>query len=232
MGAIVDTEPSERAPPNLRERAYERFTRHLLAQDIKPGQFISQRELVAMTGLPLGAIRELIPRLETEGLIRTVRRRGMQVAHVDLHLIQDAFEFRLFLEREAIAPFALQVSDGSLDRLHENHTAMIRRYEAAAADGPIPADLVVQAEAIDWDFHATIIDALGNAIISEAYRVNAIKIRLIKQSRTRLNEAVLVPTMREHLGIIDVLRRRDPPAAMQAMGSHILNARSRAMDLR
>ena len=232
MGAIVDNDLEDREAPNLRERAYERFTRHLLAQDIRPGQFVSQRELVAMTGLPLGAIRELVPRLETEGLIRTVRRRGMQVAHVDLNLIRDAFEFRLFLEREAIAPFALKVSDGSLDRFYEEHDAMIDRYEAAAANGPIPADLVVQAEAIDWNFHATIIDALGIAIISEAYRVNAIKIRLIKQSRTRLNEAVLVPTMREHLGIIDVLRQRDPAAAMEAMGFHILNARSRAMDFR
>ena len=51
-----------------------------------PGQFISQRELVELTGLPLGAIRELVPRLEAEGLIKTVPQRGMLVAHVDVSL--------------------------------------------------------------------------------------------------------------------------------------------------
>ncbi|TIW63538.1 MAG: GntR family transcriptional regulator, partial [Mesorhizobium sp.] len=43
-------------PATLREKAYASFTRHLLARDLRPGQFVSQRELVAFTGLPLGAI--------------------------------------------------------------------------------------------------------------------------------------------------------------------------------
>ena len=54
-----------------RSEAYDSFTEHLLARNIRPGQFISQRELVEITGMPLGAIRELIPRLETDGLITT-----------------------------------------------------------------------------------------------------------------------------------------------------------------
>ena len=43
--------------PTLREKAYASFTRHLLARDVRPGQFVSQRRLVELTGLPLGAIR-------------------------------------------------------------------------------------------------------------------------------------------------------------------------------
>ena len=82
----------------LRDKAYDSFTERLLNREIKPGQFVSQRELVEMTGITLGAIRELIPRLEAEGLITTVPQRGMQVAHVDLSLIRNAFQFRLFLE--------------------------------------------------------------------------------------------------------------------------------------
>ena len=35
--------------------------------------------------MSLGAIRELIPRLEADGLITTVPQRGMQIAHVDLN---------------------------------------------------------------------------------------------------------------------------------------------------
>ena len=34
----------------LREKAYESFTHHLLARDVRPGQFISQRRLVELTG--------------------------------------------------------------------------------------------------------------------------------------------------------------------------------------
>ena len=34
-------------PIRLREKAYASFTEHLLARDVRPGQFVSQRELVA-----------------------------------------------------------------------------------------------------------------------------------------------------------------------------------------
>jgi len=73
-------------PVRLREQAYASFTRHLLARDLLPGQFVSQRELVAFTGLPLGAIREIVPRLEAEGLLTTIPQRGMQIAHIDVQL--------------------------------------------------------------------------------------------------------------------------------------------------
>lgn len=86
--------------PTLREKAYESFTRHLLARDVRPGQFVSQRRLVELTGLTLGAIRELIPRLEAEGLIKTVPQRGLQIAHIDLNLIREAFQLRVFLRRK------------------------------------------------------------------------------------------------------------------------------------
>ncbi len=101
-------------PVKLRDKAYDSFTERLLARDIKPGQFVSQRELVEMTGMTLGAIRELIPRLEAEGLVTTVPQRGMQIAHVDLSLIRNAYQFRLFLESQATALFAVNRSDEAI----------------------------------------------------------------------------------------------------------------------
>ncbi|MBM6592493.1 GntR family transcriptional regulator [Microvirga pudoricolor] len=223
---------AEREPLNLRERAYDSFTRHLLARDIRAGQFISQRELVEITGLPLGAIRELIPRLEAEGLVRTIPQRGMQIAHVDLNLIQDAFQFRLFLEKEATAVFATEATDSVLAQLLDQHESIIATCERAEANGGITTELVDEAQEIDWSFHRLIIDALGNAIIADAYRVNLLKIRLIKQEQTRLNYAVLIPTMREHLAVIGAISTRDPAKASEAMGRHIMSARDRAIGRR
>ena len=53
---------------------------------------------------------------------------------------------------------------------------------APAAKAVTPA-LIARAQAVDDGMHATIVDALGNDIITNAYRVNSIKIRLIRQSR-------------------------------------------------
>ncbi len=215
-----------REPLKLRERAYDSFTRHLLARDVRPGQFISQRQLVELTGLTLGAIRELVPRLEAEGLIKTVPQRGMQVAHVDLGLIRDAFQFRLIIEKEAVAQFAETVPDATLARLRADHERLLER---ARRDGNTP-EIVAEAQAVDWGMHDLIVESLGNEIITKAYRVNSIKIRLIRQELVRIDGRV-EPVMREHLGIIDAIASRDPAIATAALAEHIETARNRALGM-
>ncbi|CUX14795.1 MULTISPECIES: GntR family transcriptional regulator [Agrobacterium] len=208
----------------LRERAYESFTHHLLSRDVRPGQFISQRRLVELTGLPLGAIREAIPRLEAEGLIKTVPQRGLQVAHIDINLIREAFQFRIFLEKEAVANFTRTASDEAIAKLLKQHRDIA---EAAEKGGESP-ELDQHAQQVDWGMHDAFIDSLGNSIISNAYRVNSIKMRLINQERFRIAGHVK-SVMKEHLVILEAIERRSVEDAVERLTAHIRNARDRAL---
>jgi DNA-binding GntR family transcriptional regulator len=214
------------APLKLRDKAYDSFTERLLSREIKPGQFVSQRELVEITNMPLGAIRELIPRLEAEGLIMTVPQRGMQVAHVDLSLIRNAYQFRVFLESQATALFAVNRSDEAVGELRASHEAIIRRAESGEKE-----TLIADAEATDRSLHEAIIDHLDNDIISKAFRVNWIKIKLIRQNETRLYAELVIPVYRDHLKVIEAIERKDPAAAVEAMTAHINMSRARAIEL-
>jgi len=213
-------------PPKLRHQAYNSFTRHLLAGGIHPGQFVSQRELVALTGLTLGAIRELIPRLEAEGLIKTVPQRGLQIAHIDLELVREAFQFRLFIEREAVALFCETATDADITALRQEHETMLARAQSAGENAEIEA----QAQTIDWNMHNTIVAALGNKIIWRAYNANSIKMRLISQERFRIGGHV-VRVMREHLDVLTAIQSRQPQKAVDAITHHINNARALALRL-
>ncbi|ANP89436.1 GntR family transcriptional regulator (plasmid) [Rhizobium leguminosarum] len=210
--------------PTLREKAYESFTRHLLARDVRPGQFVSQRRLVELTGLTLGAIRELIPRLEAEGLIKTVPQRGLQIAHIDLNLIREAFQLRVFLEKEAVALFTCSASDETVAKLLKQH----RDIADAIRNGDGSHELEVHAQAVDWGMHDAFIDALGNTIISNAYRVNSIKMRLISQDRFRIDGHV-GPVMVEHLKVLEAIERRSAEDAVNSLVAHINHARDRAL---
>ncbi len=216
---------ARRAPPRqLRWQAYDRFQQQLLAARIRPGQFVSQRELAALTGLPLGAIREVIPRLEAEGLLLTVPQRGLQIANVDVKLVRNAFQLRLILEKEAAAHFAAAATDAQLDALEAAHRDVVAR----AARGVTPA-LLDAAQAIDWGLHDAMIDALGNEIVSAIYRVNSLRIRLIRLDRVTLTAESLQPAMDEHLALIAALRTRDPQRAVAALEAHLTHARNRAL---
>lgn len=215
---------TEVAPRKQREQAYERFTGHLLSRELRPGQFVSQRELVELTGMPLGAIREIIPRLEVEGLIKTVPQRGMQVAHIDVALIREAFQFRLFMEREAVMEFTASASDAEIAELIHRHREIL---DEVGRDGETE-EIEARAQALDWGLHDLFIDALGNGIISKAYRVNSIKMRLIAQERYRIDGRV-APVMREHLAVLEAIAARDQTRAAAAITAHIAMARELAL---
>ena len=87
------------------------------------------------------------------------------------------------------------------------------------------------AEAVDLELHEAIIDGLGNDIIAQAYRVNWIKIRLIRLAETRLYVPMIPSVIGDHLRIIEALEARDPEAAAEAMRRHIEIARRRAVNM-
>lgn len=210
----------------LRDHAYSNFTEKLLAKDIRPGQIVSQRELVDLTGLPLGAIREMIPRLEADGLIKTVPKRGLQILSIDLALVRNAFQVRNIIEGEAISEFCKYASMEEIDKLAKEHHDI--REEAIMAVSP---EVLQRAQQIDWAFHDRIIDAMGNAIISDIHRVNAIKIRLIRNSDTRMLPELVVSVLDEHLAIFTALKESDSAGAVKAIHSHINSAKRRALGM-
>jgi len=224
MEAWIDIDDT--AAGLMRSKAYQSFTRHLLARDIQPGQFLSQRELVTLTGLPLGVIRELIPRLEAEGLIKTVPQRGLQITHLDLDLVREVFQFRLFIEREAIALFCQSASQAQLDALRAQHEAMLERVNQ---EGESPS-LEAQAKTVDCNLHNTIVAALDNKIIWRAYNTNAIKMWLINQKLVRMRGRI-AHTMQEHLGIISAIGSRQPQKAVDAITAHINKSRAIALKI-
>jgi DNA-binding GntR family transcriptional regulator len=212
---------------SLRAQAYESFRQQILHAQIKPGQFISQRELVQLLDMPLGAVRELIPRLEAEGLLRTVPQRGLQIAHVDLKLINNAFQMRQLLEREAAVRFCASVSDADLAAIEDAHLRVVHRARSGAVDD----QLLTDATTVDWGLHDLMIDALGNELISETYRVNSLRVRLIRLEGSTLSPEILLPAMEEHLWFIQALKQRDAQAVAERITHHVDSAHRRVLGL-
>ncbi|MFM7026280.1 MAG: GntR family transcriptional regulator [Limnohabitans sp.] len=210
---------------SLRARAYENFRQQILQANVRPGQFVSQRELMQLLNMPLGAVRELIPRLEAEGLLRTVPQRGLQIAHVDLKLIHNAFQLRTLLEREAALHFASVISNDALQAIEQAHLAIIERAQHES----ITDELLTDATSVDWGLHDLMIDTLGNELISQAYRINSLRVRLIHLERSTLSADILLPAMQEHLTLIAALKTRDPNRVADALGHHIHSAHARVL---
>jgi DNA-binding GntR family transcriptional regulator len=215
------------AAMTLRAEAYDAFTNQLLNRRLVAGQFVTQRDLAALVGFPLGAIREMIPRLEAEGLVRALAQRGLQIVGADPRLIHDAFNLRDLIEREALLHYVRTAPDAAIAR----QVAALEEIEMAVRSGADPSPTLQRAQAVDWGFHDALIDSMGNALISNLHRINAIRIRIIMYDRVTLTPDLLAPAFREHRPILMAIQARDAASALDALAQHLASARCRALGL-
>lgn len=220
------TAPEQTELRSVKQIAYERFREALFDGRLRPGQFVSQRELVALLGLSIGALRELLPRLQYEGLLVVMPQRGIQITQIDLSMIRQAFQVRMALEREAVLTAVRRMPDAVLDEQVLLHQSILDEVR----NSPSP-DVFERGQKVDDGFHNLLVNGTQNDLLIQAYAVNAIRMRLIKLDRISLSERVLPPAFADHLAIIEAIKSRDPHAAGDAIDRHIMNARERAIEL-
>ncbi|MDR6212326.1 DNA-binding GntR family transcriptional regulator [Paracidovorax wautersii] len=224
-GPLPPSPPS--APMTQRNLAYQGFRQQIIDARIRPGQFVSQRELMELLEMPLAAVREMIPRLEAAGLIRTVPKRGLQVASVDMKLIRNAWQVRAMVEREAATHFARTASPATLQGLIAQHREILERGLASAPDAALEKD----AQAVDWGLHDLMVDSIGNEILSEIYRVNSLHVRLIRFDADSLRPMQIVPAMREHLEFLETLASGDQDGAVERVMAHLASSKQRVLEV-
>lgn len=212
----------------LKKAAYERFQQALLQGRLRPGQVVSQKELVTLLDMSIGALRELLPRLEAEGLLHVMPQRGIQITGIDLPMIRDAFQMRIALEREAVLSALRKMPDEVLAEEERRHRDILDRL---AALGDPPPEFFDEGQDVDSAFHDLLITSTGNDLMIQAYNVNSIRIRLIKLDRIKLTKLTLPSAFGDHLTVIEALRARDAAASVAAIEAHVRNARDRAIEL-
>src|SRR5882757_7754439 len=83
---------------NMTQGAYEALRADLLACRIAPGSRLKIQDLCRQHAVSLGAIREALSRLTSEGLVVAEPQRGFRVAPISAEELKDLYLARIELE--------------------------------------------------------------------------------------------------------------------------------------
>ncbi len=92
---------------SLNEAAYDRLRGDIIACRLVPGQRLTEKQLAADLGFSIAPLRDALIRLDHEGLIRTLPRKGYQVAPLTPKSIDD-----LFVVWEILGPEIIRLGIG------------------------------------------------------------------------------------------------------------------------
>ncbi|NTW71533.1 MAG: GntR family transcriptional regulator [Eubacteriaceae bacterium] len=128
----------------LREIVFTTMREAIINGDFKSGQRLMEVQLAEQMGVSRTPVREAIRKLELEGLVVMVPRKGAYVAGLSSEDVREVLEIRAVLEGLAAQLAAEKASEADIIQLKD----IVNKFQQAAADQDI-ARLINY----DSDFH-------------------------------------------------------------------------------
>jgi DNA-binding GntR family transcriptional regulator len=202
------------------DEALDAVRRAILRCELRPGELVSETDLMSRFGLRRAATRSALDRLSVIGLLRSLPRRGYVVKPITLRDVNDLFQLRGIIETAAVRLAAGRVDETSLRRLDKVCTA---GYQLGNRES--------EAEFLhaNSDFHLMIAAASGNdrlvvvtaQILSEMERLFHFGLAL----RDRTSEM-----QQEHQALIEALARGDADAAERMTREELSSSKAMVLD--
>lgn len=197
----------------LRDVVFNTLRRAILRGELKPGERLMEIQLANKLGVSRTPIREAIRKLELEGLVLMIPRKGAEVAEITEKNLRDVLEVRCALEELAVQLACDRIDKEMLKELHE---AAEHFRDILGSD-----DITVIAEA-DEAFHDVIFTATGNARLIQL--LNNLREQMYRYRIEYLKKKECYPQLlEEHATIIRAIEEHDKDKATQITGQHINN---------
>lgn len=197
----------------LRDVVFKTLRQGILTGELKPGERLMEIHLANKLGVSRTPIREAIRKLELEGLVTMIPRKGAEVAQITVKSLQDVLEVRKALDVLAIELACDRITEEEIEALRRasiHFEQMVKTKEAtkiARADVELH-DIITKSARND-----KLVQML-NKLAEQMYRYRFEHIK-DPASHERL--------IKEHHKILESLENRDKSTAAQAAKEHIDN---------
>ncbi len=198
----------------LRDVIFETLRKAIVSGDIKPGERLMEVSLANQMGVSRTPVREAIRRLEAEGLVTMIPRKGTHVSELSVKDIMDVLEVRTVLDKLATDLAAKRMQPSQLKALENAHKQYIACVEKNNMEGAIKKDV---------EFHDIIYASSGNprlVAVAGSLREHVYRFRVIYMQG---GDLVAENVLNEHEEILAALKKAQNVAASNLAEKHIRN---------
>jgi DNA-binding GntR family transcriptional regulator len=211
MGKLSKVNLNDYKP--LREVVFNSLREAIIMGELKPGMRLMEVQLSEKMGVSRTPVREAIRKLELEGLVRMIPRKGAHVADLSVKDIMDVLEVRASLDGLATALSASRISEGELKELRQVQIQFTSYMERDNLQGTVKKDV----EFHDIIYRSSRNDKLIQIVSNLSEQVHRFRIIYLKDYSSPRNVA------KEHTEIIEAISGKDPEVAQKIAAKHIKN---------
>lgn len=202
--------------------AYEQLKREILDNVLPPGFQALEAEIALKLRMSRTPVREALIRLEAEGLVELIPRRGVRVTPISPDDMREIYEILTALEPQAAATVAVT-------GLTEEQVARLEAIVSDMAQALDAEDLDAWADADD-QFHRTLLELGSNrrlidfvkTLLDQSHRARVVTLRL---------RELPIKSTDEHRRILDRLAAGDADGTHSVFREHRQRAAKELLDI-
>jgi DNA-binding GntR family transcriptional regulator len=182
---------------------------------------LSENVLAKKFDMSRTPIREALQKLQLEGFIKILPKKGIVVQDVSMEEIREIYDIRIALEEFVVREIASMVMDRDVQKLRE----IVKEQQSCLA--PVDPGLFLKT---DREFHEYIFRLYGNSMIQEFMSNLRERIYMVNFSMLQSAENMRL-FYEEHIRIIDALKEHNGEKAVMEMDVHLKGGKMRLMNL-
>ncbi len=213
-----------RSRGELGVKAYKQLKDAIIQGNLSPGQRLQEELITERIGISRTPLREALNRLNSEGLIEIVPKRGAHVVKLSAKELDDLFEVRQVIETTFLERAAEHIKPEKFQDFKESFLAAEEELADAQGDYKEWDEKRQQYLAIDRAFHDLLISSVQNKYWEQLYFNLRNRIELYGGYIS--HDAYWFPVaIKDHHQILDLILEQKYAKAQKAMAEHIKNVR-------
>jgi DNA-binding GntR family transcriptional regulator len=206
--------------PNLRDQIYDIVKEMIVMREIKPDEKINEERLADRLRVSRTPIRETLCRLENEGIVKVIPRRGAFVIRQCKERVLEILQVREVLEGLLARLVAQNRDEKTLNKLRKS-------LERICAVPEEDCNLMKYTNA-DIEFHNILIEASNNEMLQNMMGIVNSHLQIVRL-RTVVIPGRARKTVEEHYMVLEAIEKGNPGSAEKLMRKHIESVRNSAI---
>lgn len=195
----------------LREVIFTTLRDAIIVGELRPGERLMEVKLAEKMGVSRTPVREAIRKLELEGLVDMIPRKGAHVADLSVKDIVDVLEVRASLDGLAALLAAERITDEEIDELNHVNSQFLSFLQKENLQGSIKKDV---------EFHEIIYRSSRNEKLIQI--VSNLREQVQRFRVIYLKDYVNPKELeKEHKDIIDAICSKDSDLSRRVAQNHI-----------
>jgi phosphonate utilization transcriptional regulator len=190
----------------------------ILSGKLRPGDKLNEEDIASSLDVSRGPVREAFRALESAGLLRLEKNRGVFVREVSIAEADEIYEVRAGLDELIGRLLAERIRPPEVAELKD----LLKRMQQAARARDVEAYYPLNVR-----FHDRMAELAGNRTLLAVYRRLVNELHLYRKETLDRGADSFPISTREHAEIVDALAKKDGDRAARLLYEHAMESRER-----